>query len=45
MLITVSSNFSFVLDFLGDEEKKLISNLIAALTLVDTSLLKEGYKF
>ena len=36
-LATVSTSFEFVLEFLGDEERTFVSNLIDALTLVDTN--------
>ena len=39
MISTVSTSFDFVLEFLGDPEKQLITNLISKLTQVDTSAL------
>lgn len=39
MISTVSTSFDFVLEFLGDPEKQLITNLISKLTQVDTSVL------
>lgn len=45
MISSVTTSFDFVLEFLGEPEIKLISNLISKLTDVDTSALKTNFKF
>ena len=36
-LATVSTSFEFVLEFLGEEERTFVANLVDALKLVDTN--------
>ncbi len=45
MLATVTTSFDFVLEFLGNDEKKVITDLMAKLTLVDTAELMHKFKF
>ena len=44
MISTQTVSFEFVLEFMGDQEKELIRNLIEKLSLVESSKLREHYK-
>lgn len=45
MIAQTTQSFDFVLEFMGDDEQRLITGLIAKLDQVDSSALRASFKF